>query len=118
MQTETYQIRGLDSHDSTYWTKNLQMVFIVREAVEKEANDIQARLSVARDMERHVTSSATKRKTKGGLSQKPKLDDATRLPGTYFIDPAGAESKETIVENAKNVGSSDASSNALQNTHK
>ena len=34
--------------------------------VDKEANDIQARLLVARDMERHVRSSVTKSKTKVG----------------------------------------------------
>ena len=35
-----------------------------RGAADKEANDIQARLFVARDMERHVRSVETKRKAK------------------------------------------------------
>ena len=39
---------------------------MVRGAIDKEANDIQARLAVARNMERHVRCSATKRKTKVG----------------------------------------------------
>ena len=39
---------------------------MVRRAVDEEANDIQARLPVARDMERNVRGSASKRKTKVG----------------------------------------------------
>ena len=39
---------------------------LVREATDKEADDIQARLSVARNMERHVRSVEAKRKAKEG----------------------------------------------------
>ena len=46
--------------------------------------------------------------------QKPKLDNARRLRGIYFIDPADEEFKETMKKSAEKVGSSDASSNALQ----
>ena len=41
-------------------------VYMVRWSGDEETNDIQAWLLVARDMERHVRSSATKRKTKVG----------------------------------------------------
>ena len=50
-------------------------------------------------MERHVRSSATKTKTKVAI-ENPKLDNAGRLRGVYFIDPADAEFKETI-QNAR-----------------
>ena len=88
---------------------------MVRGAADKEANNIQARLPVARDMERRVRCSATKKKNKNGLGEKPKLDNARKLTGIYFTDPADAEFKETIFKkSAEKVGSSDASSNALQ----
>ena len=46
---------------------------------------------------------------------KPKLENARRLRGIYFIDPADAKLKESISNKARTkVGSSDASSNALQ----
>ena len=91
------------------------MGIMVRGAVDEETNDIQALLLVARDMERHVRSSATKRKTKVAI-EKPKLDNARRLRGIYFIDPADAEFKGK--KRAEKVGSSDASSNALQDQEK
>ena len=69
--------------------------YLARWAFDEEANDIQARLLVFRDMERHVRSSATKRKTEEAI-EKPMLHDAWRLPGVYFIDPADAELKETL----------------------
>ena len=46
--------------------KTSRWLCMVWEAVHKEANDIQVPLLVARDLERHVKSSATKRKTKVG----------------------------------------------------
>ena len=43
--------------------------------------------------------------------EKPNLDNARRLRGIYFIDLAD---EETVKKRAEKVGSSDASSNALQ----
>ena len=44
-------------------------------------------------------SEATKRKEKQKWAiEKPKLDDARRLRGIYFIDPTDAEFKETIFD--------------------
>ena len=63
---------------------------MVRGATDKEANDIQARLPVAGDMERHFRSSARKEKQKWTI-EKPKLDNARRLRGIYFIDPADGQ---------------------------
>ena len=91
-ETETYHIRGLGSHDSPYRTRASRWVYMVRGAVDEETNDIEASLVLARDMERHVRSNATKKWAIG----KPKLGSARRLRGIYFIDPAGADFKETI----------------------
>ena len=49
-----------------------------------------------------------------GLSKNPKFDNARRLRGIYFIDPADAEFEENSEKYAEKVGSSDARSNALQ----
>ena len=70
-------------------------IYMVCEATDKEAHDIQARLPVPekwKDM-----SEASKRKEKQNWAiEKPKLDNARRLRGIYFIDPASAEFKETL----------------------
>ena len=55
-------------------------------------------------------SEAAQRKEKQKWAiEKPKLDNAKRLRGIYFIDPA-----DDIIKSVEKVGSSDASSNALQ----
>ena len=46
--------------------------------------------------------------------EKPKLDNARKLRGTYFVDPTDAEFKETIFFKRGKVGSSDASSHACK----
>ena len=63
-------------------------------------------------------SDASKRKEEQKWAiVKPKLDSARRLRGIYFIDSKDDELKETILKCAEKVGSSDASSNALQNSN-
>ena len=44
---------------------------------------------------------------------KPKLDNARRLRGIYFIDPEDMEFKE-IIKNARKIGNTNGSSHALQ----
>ena len=75
--------------------KTSRWVYMVREAGGKEANNVQAWLLVARNMERHLSSSATKRKTKVGY-RKTEAYNARRLRGIYFIDPANAEFKRKM----------------------
>ena len=59
-------------------------------------------------------AAATKSKQKWA-TEKPKLDKAGKLRGIYFIDPADAGVPGHFPKKcAKKVGSSDASSNALQ----
>ena len=58
-------------------------------------------------------SDASKRKEKPKWTiEKPKLDNARRLRGIYFIDPEDEEFKE-IMKNAVESRNSDASTNAL-----
>ena len=80
-ETETYEIRGLDSHDSPYWTK-------------KQTTSRPDYLwpEIWKDM----SEAAQRKETPKWAFEKPTLDNAGRLRGLYFIDPADAEFKETI----------------------
>ena len=60
----------------------------------------------------------TCQKQRNERKNKPKLENAGRLRGIYFIDPEDAEFIETMKNCAEKVGSSDASSNALQDQGK
>ena len=46
---------------------------------------------------------------------KPKLDNARRLRGIYFIDPEDLEFKEIIEKSKKKIGNTNGSIYALQN---
>ena len=59
-------------------------------------------------------SEAQRKEKQKWAIEKPKLDNARRLRGIYFIDPVDAVFKETLQKCAEKVGSSDTSSNALQ----
>ena len=48
--------------------------------------------------------------------EKPKLKNARRLRGIFFIDPDDEEFKHIMKNARKKLENSDASSNALQNT--
>ena len=63
-------------------------------------------------------SDAAQRKKQKWAIEKPKLDNAEKLRGTYFIYPTDAQFKETITKRAEKVGSYDASSRALQDQEK
>ena len=66
--TEIYQMRGRVSHESPYWTKKTsRWVHMVRGAADKKANNIQARLLVARNMEKCQTQ-LNEKKGRSGLS--------------------------------------------------
>ena len=58
------------------------------EQTDKTASDIQARSFMARTLDG--------RRSKKGHMKNPKLDNARRLRGIYFIDPEDKEFKETI----------------------
>ena len=65
-----------------------------------------------------MSEAAQRKEKQKWCVEKPKLDNARKLRGFYFIDPADAESKETIEKCAEKVGSSDPSSFALQDEEK
>ena len=65
-----------------------------------------------------MSEAAQRKEKQKWCVEKPKLDNARKLRGFYFIDPADAESKETIEKCAEKVGSSDPSSYALQDEGK
>ena len=46
--------------------------------------------------------------------KKPKLDNARRLRGIYFVDPEDKEFKETIQECSQEIGNTNGSRYALQ----
>ena len=86
---------------------------MVWEAVDV-ANDIQAWLPVARALERHVRSSATKSKTKVGY-RKTEAWQSWKVAWYLLHWSSGCWSSRSLKKKcAKKVGSSDASSNALQ----
>ena len=67
MEIETCQTRGHVLQGSRYSDeKTTGWIYLVREETDKKANDIQTRLSVARNWERHVRSVEAKRKAKVG----------------------------------------------------
>ena len=84
---------------------------MVRGVADKEANNIQPDHLWP---ERGTTCQMQRKEKQKWALEKPKLDSARRLRGIYFIDSKDEELKETILKCAEKVGSSDASSNALQ----
>ena len=59
-------------------------------AADKEANNTQARSLVVRNMENMSDASQRKEKQNRAI-EKPKLDNARKMRGIYFIDPTDAE---------------------------
>ena len=84
----------------------------------QENNQPLAENNVWPDMWTHVSDAAHKKAKQRWVIEKPKLDNARQLRGVFFIEPNGEEFKLTIKAARRKVGSSDASSNALQNTDK
>ena len=54
------------------------------------------------------------RRGKNGSHEKPKLDNARKLRGIYFIDPEDKEFKETIKNARKKLENANGSCYALQ----
>ena len=74
---------------------------MVRGETDKTAGDIQARSFTARLRTKLGRNAKLREKQKWAI-EKPKLDNAGRLRGTYFIDPEDKELKETIRNARKN----------------
>ena len=69
------------------------------EETDKTASDIQARSFMARALERNGKNAKLREKHRWAI-EKPKLDNARRLRGIYFIDSEDKEFKE-IIKNAR-----------------
>ena len=61
------------------------------------------------DIWKHVSDAAKRKEEQKWAIEKPKVDNVRSLRGIYFIDPEDEEFKRIM----KNVGNSNASSNAL-----
>ena len=110
-ETETDHIRGQGSHDSPFWKGNFQKGIHGPECGWRR-NDIQAWLLWARDMERHVRSSATKRKTKVGNRKTESWQ--RRKNARYSLHWAsGWGFQENCEKRVEEIGSSDASRQCL-----
>ena len=75
------------------------------EETDKKAGNIQARLFMARTLDEMGRNAKLREKQKWSIA-KPKLDNARRLPGIYFIDPDDKEFKEIIKTARKKLGTS------------
>ena len=64
------------------------------------------------DLWKHMSDASKRKEKQKWTIEKPKLDNARKLRGIYFIDPEDAEFKETM-KNAQKIGNYDASSDAL-----
>ena len=69
--------------------ENSTRIYVVWGETDKTASDIQARLFMA--------SNAKLKEKQKWSNEKPKLDNARRLRGIYFVDPGDKEFKETIL---------------------
>ena len=67
---------------------------------DKKANDFHTRYFVARDLERYVWRVEKRSEKQKWTTKKPKLDNAGKLRGIYFIGPDDQEFKD-IVKNAR-----------------
>ena len=75
--------------------ETFRRIYVDREETDQTAVNVQARSFMARVAEQNGKIAELKEKHKWS-DEKPKLDNARRLRGNYFIDPEDKEFKETI----------------------
>ena len=115
--TETCQIRGKASLGSRYLDEKPRdgCAWSGRRLTRKQTTSRPA--SLWPEMWKDMSEASQRKEQREWAIEKPKLDNARKLRGIYFMDPAGEEflkKKKTFQKCAEKVGSSDASSNALQ----
>ena len=71
-------------------------IYLVREEADEETNDLKTRQCVARYVEVYVWCIETQRKATFWVIEKPKLDNARKLRGIFFIEPGDEEFKRTM----------------------
>ena len=93
MEIENCQIHGEVSLGSRYWMKTSGWIYMVQRLTRKQTTSTPGSSwpEIWKDM-----SEASKRKEKQKWAiEKPKLDNARKLRGSYFTDPADEEFKLT-----------------------
>ena len=65
-----------------------------------------------------MSTAAQKKEKQERAVEKPKLDDARKLRGIYFIDPEEGQFQETIKKTQRKVGDTDGGGHALQTRNK
>ena len=93
-ETETYQIRGLDSHGTPYWKENLQRGIHGPRGCWRRNKRHQGLICCGQRYGTKCQKQHNEKKKKWAI-EKPKLDKARRLGGTDVIDTADEEFKET-----------------------
>ena len=107
-----YVVSVYKIHDIGWITTRL--TYMVREEIDKKANDIQTRLSVARNLERHVRSVEAKRKAKVGYQKFRSLTVLDNCVLFISLIPRKKNSRKLLKKTRSKLEKSDASSNALQ----
>ena len=72
---------------------------MVRDETDEETNDLKTD-NVWPDMWKHMSDAPKRKEKQKWAVEKPKLDNARRLRGLYFIDPDDEEFKD-IMKNAR-----------------
>ena len=101
MGLETCRILGQVSLNLLYWKKNLQTERCGPGETNEKTADIQARSFMARTLDEIGKENAKLKERQKWSHAKPKLDNARRLRGIYFLDPEDKEFKETIKNSRK-----------------
>ena len=91
--------------------KSHQILFMVWVETDEKTNDLMAR-QIRPEMWKHMYDASKRKEKQTWAVEKPKLANARRLRGIYFIDPEDEEFK-FIMKMLVEVSNSDASNNAL-----
>ena len=78
--------------------KPAKWIFVVRRATDKVSNNYQTRLCLQMFGQNWSTRSESRNKPEWA-KEKPKLDNAPKLRGIYFVDPEDREYSEDILKN-------------------
>ena len=96
MGQEICLILGQGFTQFTLWSENLQKDFCGPGRLTKTASDIQARSIYGQNSGEECQRTPSWGRSINGQLKNPKLDNAWKLRGIYFIDPEDKEFKETI----------------------
>ena len=96
------QIRGPESQDLLLdWKRNHRWVYMVREETDEKTDNLKTRQCVARNVGACVWCSQKQwMQSKKWAIEKPKLDNARKLRGIFFIEPNDEEFKH-IMKNVR-----------------